>query len=74
LPWQQLFPNYRKSPVHGVFAQYQEVVLVWTQDEAVCAAVVGFVATAAAEAAINVYLQQSWSRLSLSEQDFSFCK
>jgi hypothetical protein len=35
---------------------------------------VGFTVTAAAEAAINVYKQQSWRNLSLSEQDLSFCK
>jgi hypothetical protein len=35
---------------------------------------VGFAFTAAAEAAINIYKQQSWSKLSLSEQDASFCK
>jgi hypothetical protein len=35
---------------------------------------VGFTITAAAEAAINVYKQQSWDKLGLSEQDFCFCK
>jgi hypothetical protein len=35
---------------------------------------VGFAATAAAEAAVNVYKQQNWQQLSLSEQDLSFCK
>ncbi|WIA24130.1 hypothetical protein OEZ85_013725 [Tetradesmus obliquus] len=44
------------------------------QDQGKCAACVGFAFTAAAEAAVNVYLQQSWSKLNLSEQDVSFCK
>jgi C1A family cysteine protease len=44
------------------------------QDQRECGACVGFAATAAAEAAINVYKQQNWQQLSLSEQDFSFCK
>lgn len=44
------------------------------QDQGGCAANVGFVVTAAAEAAVNVYMQQSWSKLNSSEQDFSFCK
>ncbi|WIA33406.1 hypothetical protein OEZ86_006540 [Tetradesmus obliquus] len=44
------------------------------QDQGVCSACVGFVFTATAEAAVNVYLQQSWNKLSLSEQDISFCK
>ncbi|WIA13394.1 hypothetical protein OEZ85_006974 [Tetradesmus obliquus] len=44
------------------------------QDQYTCGACVGFAFTAAAEAAVNVYLQQSWSKLSLSEQDVSFCK
>jgi hypothetical protein len=39
-----------------------------------CAAIAAFIATAAAEAAVNVYMNQSWSKLSLSEADFSFCK
>jgi hypothetical protein len=30
--------------------------------------------TAAAEAAINVYKQQSWPSTNLSEQDLNFCK
>jgi hypothetical protein len=34
---------------------------------------VGFAVTAAAEAAINVHLQQDWNRLNLSEQALSFC-
>lgn len=44
------------------------------QDQKGCAACVGFAVTAAAEAAVNVYKQQSWDKLSLSEQDFSFCR
>uniref|UniRef100_A0A383VL10 Uncharacterized protein n=1 Tax=Tetradesmus obliquus TaxID=3088 RepID=A0A383VL10_TETOB len=44
------------------------------QDQGMCASCVGFAVTAAAEAAINVYKQQSWRSLGLSEQDFSFCK
>jgi hypothetical protein len=44
------------------------------QDQGACAASVSFAVTAAAEAAINVYKQQSWSKLSLSEQEFGFCK
>ncbi|WIA24077.1 hypothetical protein OEZ85_013685 [Tetradesmus obliquus] len=39
-----------------------------------CSVCVGFAVTAAAEAAINVYKQQSWDKLGLSEQDLSFCK
>jgi hypothetical protein len=34
---------------------------------------VGFAVTAAAEAAANVYKQQNWDKLGLSEQDLSFC-
>jgi C1A family cysteine protease len=49
-------------------------VVVCTQDQGRCSTCVGFAVTAAAEAAINVYKQQSWDRLDLSEQDFSFCK
>jgi hypothetical protein len=44
------------------------------QDQQTCSSCVGFAATAALEAAVNVYKQQSWSQLSLSEQDFNFCK
>jgi hypothetical protein len=44
------------------------------QNQATCSACVGFVFTAAAEAAVNVHLQQRWNKLSLSEQDVSFCK
>ncbi|WIA38177.1 hypothetical protein OEZ86_001528 [Tetradesmus obliquus] len=44
------------------------------QDQGTCASCVGFAVTAAAEAAINVYKQQSWDKLGLSEQDLSFCK
>lgn len=44
------------------------------QDQSTCSACVGFAFTAAAEAAVNVHLQQSWDKLSLSEQDASFCK
>jgi hypothetical protein len=44
------------------------------QDQGKCAACVGFTVTAAAEAAINVFKQQSWQNLGLSEQDLSFCK
>lgn len=44
------------------------------QNQGDCAACVGFAATAALEAAVNVYKQQSWSKLSLSEQDFNFCE
>jgi hypothetical protein len=34
----------------------------------------GFAVTAAAEAAVNMYRQQSWDKLGLSEQDLSFCR
>lgn len=44
------------------------------QDQRGCSACVGFAATAAIEAAINVYKQQSWPKLNLSEADFTFCK
>uniref|UniRef100_A0A383VBJ7 Peptidase C1A papain C-terminal domain-containing protein n=1 Tax=Tetradesmus obliquus TaxID=3088 RepID=A0A383VBJ7_TETOB len=44
------------------------------QDQLECSACVGFAATAAAEAAINVYLQQNWVNTNLSEQDLSFCR
>jgi C1A family cysteine protease len=44
------------------------------QDQGKCSACVGFAATAAAEAAVNVYKQQSWAKSSLSEQDLSFCR
>jgi hypothetical protein len=44
------------------------------QDQLTCSACVGFVFTAAAEAAVNVHMLQSWDKLSLSEQDISFCK
>jgi hypothetical protein len=44
------------------------------QNQLGCSACVGFAVTAAAEAAVNVHLQQHWSNLSLSEQDLSFCK
>jgi C1A family cysteine protease len=44
------------------------------QDQGGCGACVGFAVTAAAEAAINVHLGQSWNMLSLSEQDLSFCR
>lgn len=39
-----------------------------------CLACVGFAVTAAAEAAVNLYKQQNWDKLGLSEQDLSFCK
>jgi hypothetical protein len=35
---------------------------------------VGFAVSAAAEAAINVYKQQSWHKLNILEQDMSFCR
>ncbi|WIA24084.1 hypothetical protein OEZ85_013692 [Tetradesmus obliquus] len=44
------------------------------QDQGTCSVCVGFAVTAAAEAAINVYKQQSWDKLGLSEQDLSFCQ
>ncbi|WIA14400.1 hypothetical protein OEZ85_002927 [Tetradesmus obliquus] len=44
------------------------------QNQDTCSACVGFVVTAAAEAAINVYKRQNWNRLGLSEQDLSFCR
>jgi hypothetical protein len=44
------------------------------RDQGKCSACMGFAGTAAAEAAVNVYLQQDWKNLSLSEQDFSFCR
>uniref|UniRef100_A0A383V630 Peptidase C1A papain C-terminal domain-containing protein n=1 Tax=Tetradesmus obliquus TaxID=3088 RepID=A0A383V630_TETOB len=44
------------------------------QKQGDCAACVGFAVTAAAEAANNVYKQQSWQKLNLSEQDLCFCK
>jgi hypothetical protein len=44
------------------------------QDQLTCSACVGFAVTAAAEAAVNVYRQQSWDRLGLSEQDLNFCR
>lgn len=50
------------------------VVFSSLQDQQGCTACVGFAATAAIEAAVNVYKQQSWTKLNLSEADFSFCK
>jgi hypothetical protein len=44
------------------------------QNQGECSACVGFAVTAAAEAAVNVYKQQSWDKLGLSEQDLSFCR
>jgi C1A family cysteine protease len=44
------------------------------QDQGSCSSCVGFAVTAAAEAAVNVYQQQAWQMLNLSEQDLSFCK
>jgi hypothetical protein len=44
------------------------------QDQGDCAACTGFSLTAAAEAAVNVFKQQSWLSLSLSEQYISFCR
>jgi hypothetical protein len=49
-------------------------LLLLLQDQGSCSACVGFAVTAAAEAAINVYKQQSWNKLGLSEQDLSFCR
>uniref|UniRef100_A0A383VIM3 Peptidase C1A papain C-terminal domain-containing protein n=1 Tax=Tetradesmus obliquus TaxID=3088 RepID=A0A383VIM3_TETOB len=43
------------------------------QDQGTCSSCVGFAVTAAAEAAVNVFKQQNWNRLSLSEQALSFC-
>jgi C1A family cysteine protease len=56
---------------------YERIVLLpyaAVQKQGDCSACVGFAVTAAAEAAINVYKQQSWQKLNLSEQDFCFCK
>jgi hypothetical protein len=50
------------------------VSLLLLQDQGGCAAGVAFAITAAAEAAVNVRLQQSWDKLSLSEQDLGFCR
>lgn len=44
------------------------------QNQGDCAACVRFAVTAAAEAAVNVYKQQSWDKLGLSEADISFCR
>jgi hypothetical protein len=44
------------------------------QDRQSCAACVALAVTAAAEAAVNVYMQQDWNQLNLSEQDLSFCR
>lgn len=44
------------------------------QKQGDCSACVGFAVTAAAEAAVNVYKQQSWHKLNLSEQVLCFCK
>lgn len=44
------------------------------QDQGDCAACTGFALTAAAEAAVNVYKQQSWPLVSVSEQYISFCR
>jgi hypothetical protein len=46
----------------------------YLQDQGSCSACSGFAGTAAAEAAVNAFLQQDWQQLSLSEQDFSFCR
>ncbi|WIA14374.1 hypothetical protein OEZ85_002903 [Tetradesmus obliquus] len=43
------------------------------QDQGTCSSCVGFAVTAAAEAAVNAYKQQSWDKLGLSEQDLIFC-
>ncbi|WIA34515.1 hypothetical protein OEZ86_012838 [Tetradesmus obliquus] len=43
------------------------------QNQGACSSCVGFAVTAAAEAAVNVYKQQNWDKLSLSEQALSFC-
>jgi C1A family cysteine protease len=44
------------------------------QDQLACSSCVGFAVTAAAEAAVNIYRQQSWDKLGLSEQDLSICR
>jgi C1A family cysteine protease len=49
-------------------------LLCLLQDQGECSSCIGFAMTAAAEAALNVYKQQSWQKASLSEQDMSFCK
>jgi hypothetical protein len=48
--------------------------LLPVQDQKSCAACVGFIIAAAAEAAINVAKQQNWQRVGLSEQQLNFCK
>ncbi|WIA16006.1 hypothetical protein OEZ85_012739 [Tetradesmus obliquus] len=44
------------------------------QNQLQCQSCVGFTFTAAAEAAVNVYMQQNQDKLSLSEQDLNVCK
>jgi C1A family cysteine protease len=50
------------------------LLLLLLQDQGACSACVGFAVTAAVEAAVNVYKQQNWDKLGLSEQDLSFCR
>jgi C1A family cysteine protease len=45
------------------------LLLFALQDQGNCSACVVFAVTAAAEAAVNVYTQQNWNSISLSEQD-----
>jgi hypothetical protein len=58
---------------HGLLACQVHIALP-LQDQGGCEACVGFAVTAAAEAAINVHLGQSWNKLNLSEQDLSFSR
>ncbi|WIA36837.1 hypothetical protein OEZ86_008091 [Tetradesmus obliquus] len=44
------------------------------QDQKSCGSCAAFAATAAAEAAIAAYMNWNWPRISLSEQDLSFCR
>uniref|UniRef100_A0A383WMC0 Peptidase C1A papain C-terminal domain-containing protein n=1 Tax=Tetradesmus obliquus TaxID=3088 RepID=A0A383WMC0_TETOB len=44
------------------------------QDQRSCSSCAAFAATAAAEAAIAAYMNWNWHKISLSEQDLSFCR
>ncbi|WIA40756.1 hypothetical protein OEZ86_004437 [Tetradesmus obliquus] len=66
---QRVAPGYSTADTPG-----RNAFISPAQTQGTCLSCVGFAMTAAAEAAINVYKQQSWQKLNLSEQDLSFCK
>lgn len=59
----------------GILLLCLHAMTAWdVQDQRSCSSCAAFAATAAAEAAIAAYMNWNWHKISLSEQDLSFCR